>query len=460
VVVNSIAMTLKIKLIIISLLTVTCFVFLIKYFYKDNQKNSRADTLPSIVLQLTQGDSQNIIKVQAKTTSTAVQIINYNFNVALNSGSQVTDIHYFFGNKSEGLGDGNENLTTVNSNRLIKINSDVEPPSPLSTTFQDIVSISFDNAQTGNMLSIPVDSLFAFTAYNSTTGESSALVITGGPFTLSGGLSSSSSSSTQSSSSSVVFSSSSSSVQSSSTSSSSSRQSSSSSAARSSSSSSRQSSSSSVSTPSPSNTPLAEVQVALKLRFQGIMVMPQNTTSQRVKVSLVKEGDEQDNSSFYWAEMLPGYDGTYKGTIGVDSIDYNAKYYIYVKGPKHLQKKFCDSFPQSNAQGFYSCGKAKITLHNGQNDFDFSNIKLLAGDLPEQGSVQNEMIDVYDLGIMRQYVPPICDVEGKKQDCTEAEIATYKQPALIVCDINMDNKIDQQDWSLILASMAVKYDEK
>ncbi|PIX74360.1 hypothetical protein COZ39_00550 [Candidatus Roizmanbacteria bacterium CG_4_10_14_3_um_filter_33_21] len=70
------------------------------------------------------------------------------------------------------------------------------------------------------------------------------------------------------------------------------------------------------------------------------------------------------------------------------------------------------------------------------------------------------MIDVYDLGIMRQYVPPICDVEGKKQDCTEAEIATYKQPALIVCDINMDNKIDQQDWSLILASMAVKYDEK
>jgi len=310
--------------------------------------------------------------------------------------------------------------------------------------------ITFKRKSTLTAISTTNTSIDASTATGDITGTNYQINKTNGQLVIHPRTtSSSSSSSRQSSSSSSTVSSSSSS-----------RQSSSSSAARSSSSSSRQSSSSSVSTPSPSNTPLAEVQVALKLRFQGIMVMPQNTTSQRVKVSLVKEGDEQDNSSFYWAEMLPGYDGTYKGTIGVDSIDYNAKYYIYVKGPKHLQKKFCDSFPQSNAQGFYSCGKAKITLHNGQNDFDFSNIKLLAGDLPEQGSVQNEMIDVYDLGIMRQYVPPICDVEGKKQDCTEAEIATYKQPALIVCDINMDNKIDQQDWSLILASMAVKYDEK
>ena len=427
-VVNSIAMTLKIKLIIISLLTVTCFVFLIKYFYKDNQKNSRADTLPSIVLQLTQGDSQNIIKVQAKTTSTAVQIINYNFNVALNSGSQVTDIHYFFGNKSEGLGDGNENLTTVNSNRLIKINSDVEPPSPLSTTFQDIVSISFDNAQTGNMLSIPVDSLFAFTAYNSTTGESSALVITGGPFTLSGGLSSSSSSSTQSSSSSVVFSSSSSSVQSSSTSSSSSRQSSSSSAARSSSSSSRQSSSAG---------PTPIVLIKMKLRFQGILTKPYDMTPQNVKINVVKEGES--NTGFVETSFDPNYDGTYKGIIDVNPVDYNAKYYIYIKGPKHLQKKFCDALPQLNAQGFYNCSKANISLHEGENDFDFSNIKLLAGDLPEQENMQNGIIDSYDLSFIRSSIAN----------------ATYSD----TCDINLDEKCDWQDWSLMLASMAEKYDE-
>ena len=299
--------------------------------------------------------------------------------------------------------------------------------------------ITFKRKSTLTAISTTNTSIDASTATGDITGTNYQINKTNGQLVIHPRTtSSSSSSSRQSSSSSSTVSSSSSS-----------RQSSSSSAARSSSSSSRQSSSAG---------PTPIVLIKMKLRFQGILTKPYDMTPQNVKINVVKEGES--NTGFVETSFDPNYDGTYKGIIDVNPVDYNAKYYIYIKGPKHLQKKFCDSFPQLNAQGFYSCGKAKITLHNGQNDFDFSNIKLLAGDLPEQGSVQNEMIDVYDLGIMRQYVPPICDVEGKKQDCTEAEIATYKQPALIVCDINMDNKIDQQDWSLILASMAVKYDEK
>jgi len=299
--------------------------------------------------------------------------------------------------------------------------------------------ITFKRKSTLTAISTTNTSIDASTATGDITGTNYQINKTNGQLVIHPRTtSSSSSSSRQSSSSSSTVSSSSSS-----------RQSSSSSAARSSSSSSRQSSSAG---------PTPIVLIKMKLRFQGILTKPYDMTPQNVKINVVKEGES--NTGFVETSFDPNYDGTYKGIIDVNPVDYNAKYYIYIKGPKHLQKKFCDALPQLNAQGFYSCGKAKITLHNGQNDFDFSNIKLLAGDLPEQGSVQNEMIDVYDLGIMRQYVPPICDVEGKKQDCTEAEIATYKQPALIVCDINMDNKIDQQDWSLILASMAVKYDEK
>jgi len=309
--------------------------------------------------------------------------------------------------------------------------------------------ITFKRKSTLTAISTTNTSIDASTATGDITGTNYQINKTNGQLVIHPRTtSSSSSSSRQSSSSSSTVSSSSSSRQSSSSSAARSS-SSSSSAARSSSSSSRQSSSAG---------PTPIVLIKMKLRFQGILTKPYDMTPQNVKINVVKEGES--NTGFVETSFDPNYDGTYKGIIDVNPVDYNAKYYIYIKGPKHLQKKFCDALPQLNAQGFYSCGKAKITLHNGQNDFDFSNIKLLAGDLPEQGSVQNEMIDVYDLGIMRQYVPPICDVEGKKQDCTEAEIATYKQPALIVCDINMDNKIDQQDWSLILASMAVKYDEK
>lgn len=245
----------------------------------------------------------------------------------------------------------------------------------------------------------------------------------------------------------LVTGSSSSSVQSSSSSSSSSRQSSSSSAASSSSSSQQSSSSSSSSAVSnhssssssiPSTTPqITSVLITLKLRFQGILTEPYDMSPQNVKINVVKEGE--NNTGFIETSFNPGGDGTYKGMIGIDPVDYNAKYYIYVKGPKHLQKKFCDLYPQLNAQGFYSCSKAYITLHSGQNYFDFSKIKLLSGDLPEQGSVQNGIIDSYDLSFIRSSIAN----------------ATYHD----ACDINLDKKCDWQDWSLVLASMAEKYDE-
>lgn len=184
-----------------------------------------------------------------------------------------------------------------------------------------------------------------------------------------------------------------------------------------------------------------------------------------VKVKIVKEGDQIDSYSYLTVPFTAMTDtdshGEWKTLFDFELPDPNAKYYVYVKGPKHIQKKFCDANPQINAQKFYSCSKANITFQKGKNNFlDFSNIKLLAGDLPEQGSVQNGIIDSYDIGIMRQYSPPFCDIEGKKQNCTEAEIYAFKKPALPICDINLDNKIDGQDWSAILASMAVKYDEK
>ncbi len=156
-----------------------------------------------------------------------------------------------------------------------------------------------------------------------------------------------------------------------------------------------------------------------------------------MKIAIVKEGEAI--GSYLTGNFSANTQGVWSGSVTTGLPDFGARYYIYVKGPKHLQKRFCDLQPQLNAQGFYNCSRAGISLHGGQNNLDFSKILLLAGDLPQQGTVQNGVIDTYDLSYLRQHV----------------ENYRYESN----CDFNLDRQCNGQDWALILASMAIKYDE-
>ena len=195
----------KIRLGIIFLITIIGIVFFVQYIAFNAQKNSRADTAPTISLSIEQGATQKVVIVKAKLSSGAVNIINYNFHVLFNTASTVTDITYSIGAASAGLGDSNGNLTAVNArtgtNRYIKIFGELGSltPAPLSASYQEVVRITFDTNQTGTMISIPNDQNFTFTAYNPTTFVNTPLAIVGGPFSLEGGTSSSSSSSSSSS---------------------------------------------------------------------------------------------------------------------------------------------------------------------------------------------------------------------------------------------------------------------
>jgi len=352
-----------------------------------------------------------------QTTSFLMATINFTVNSNVVSGTSGT-----FSYKNADIAGENSALT-------------VDKTSP-NTQINKTVTVEGTNSSSSSSIQSSSSSISSSSSAHSSSSSSS-----------SSSRQSSSSSSTHSSSSSSVRSSSSSSSSRISSSSSSSgnrdQSSSSSSHSSSSSSSSRQSSSSSVassasSASSSSSLSQTAAQIILKLRFQGIITEPGDTTPQNVKVSLVNNDGENLNRIIE-STFLAGGDGTYKGTVVFDPIDTNAKYYIYVKGPKHLQKKFCDASPQLNTQGFYNCSKANISLIKGENVFNFSKVKLLSGDLPEQGNVQNGIIDAYDLSFMRSSIAN--NVYSK------------------TCDINLDKKCDWQDWSLILASMAEKYDE-
>ncbi len=114
---------------------------------------------------------------------------------------------------------------------------------------------------------------------------------------------------------------------------------------------------------------------------------------------------------------------------------------IYLKGPKHLQKRICDAVPTETAGGYYHCNYDNIPLTQGVNTLDFTGILLLAGDLPITNGHQNGVIDSEDTSYIRQNF-------GQ----TDSTILTN-------ADLNLDGVIDTQDYSLVIAALSIKYDD-
>lgn len=143
---------------------------------------------------------------------------------------------------------------------------------------------------------------------------------------------------------------------------------------------------------------------------------------------------------FKTADFIAAADGEWSGTAAFDTTGSNYK--VYAKGPKHLQKKICDATPTEIVPGTYRCSTGNIILAVGTNNLDFSGIRLLVGDLPEQGTTgQNGIVDSFDLSFIRQNL-------GKTDPAV-----------LAIGDLNFDGIIDTQDFSLVIASLNVKADE-
>lgn len=177
----------------------------------------------------------------------------------------------------------------------------------------------------------------------------------------------------------------------------------------------------------------------IKLKLQGVAKKPITASPITVKVKLGGRMLAQ-TTAYKTVTFSVGDDGIWSG-----SADFSAPpgdgYMLYVKGPKHLQKKVCDNAATEGSGGTYHCGDGKINLKAGDNALDFSKILMLVGDLPENGT-QNGIIDSYDTSYVRQH------------------LQSTKTDELAIGDVNYDGVIDGQDFSLVLASLSIKYDEE
>ena len=185
----------------------------------------------------------------------------------------------------------------------------------------------------------------------------------------------------------------------------------------------------------------ANLTLNLKLRFQGITRKPNITSSIPVAIRLAGPA-LQSPTAYQIGQFTPSDDGFWSGSVSFN-VPPGGGYRVYIKGPKHLAKKICVAIPTETAAGTYRCSDGNITLSNGVNNIVASQIVLLAGDLPEQGTTgQNGVVDAYDISFVRN------------------NLGSTDPKALAVGDLNLDGIVDSQDFSLILASLSVKYDEE
>jgi len=203
-------------------------------------------------------------------------------------------------------------------------------------------------------------------------------------------------------------------------------------------------------TPTPTQLPGGSVSLNLKLKFQGVMRESSNANQRTMKVRIKVAGGNLSSPVSVNADFTLTNNRNsdtdaliWNGTVNLPAqVTPGQKYYLLIKGPKHIQKKICDNNPSETTDGSYRCqGGGTITFSSGQNNLDFSKIYLLAGDLPVNGA-QNGVVDSLDTSYIRNNLG--------KTDPTVVSIA----------DLNLDGKVDTQDWSMVLYALSVKTDEE
>jgi hypothetical protein len=183
------------------------------------------------------------------------------------------------------------------------------------------------------------------------------------------------------------------------------------------------------------------VALALKIKLQGVSKKPAKADPINVQVKLAG-GSLTAATEYKTISFTVNDAGEWSGKASFDKIPTGSGYRVYIKGPKHISKKVCDAAPTEATPGSYHCGDGKITLQAGDNTLDFSKIIQLGGDLSEAGGKQNGIIDAYDTTFVR------------------TNLGTSDASKIAIGDINFDGGIDTLDYSMVLQSLSIKYDEE
>jgi len=168
------------------------------------------------------------------------------------------------------------------------------------------------------------------------------------------------------------------------------------------------------------------------VKFQGIT---QKRADQKVKVRVQKGGLDK---TFEGVTVVADDSGVYSGKVTLVDVPPDSGYKIFIKGPKHLAKKFCQS-----GQTERCVGEGNITLVVGENNMDFSGEILEAGDVPDpnDGGRQNGVVNSVDYSLVQN------------------RIGSSLPEDLVIADLNLDEIVNSVDVIMLRNTLETKYEE-
>lgn len=145
-----------------------------------------------------------------------------------------------------------------------------------------------------------------------------------------------------------------------------------------------------TSTPSPTPEP-DKAEINFKVSLQGVDDSSEVVSNPLTEV-VIKAGFSTV-VEFSGVELIPDEGKKFRGKVSLD--EWDDTYSIYVKGNRHLSRKFC-----ADGQTKKCSGQGNINLVEGVNEFDFSGRPLQPGDIVQSGD-QADLINDGDFQFLQ-----------------------------------------------------------
>jgi hypothetical protein len=174
--------------------------------------------------------------------------------------------------------------------------------------------------------------------------------------------------------------------------------------------------------------------MTFKIKFTG--VSDKAAEGAKAKIRFTRGATDLETSPI---EFVHIGDGIYEATITLKTyLPAGSGYTIYVKGEKHLARRFCSSSGQSQR----CVGNGNITIPTtGTSVFDFTKLALEPGDLPPQDG----KVDSTDFAKIISLLNKLCS------DLTENEKA--------VADLDYNGCVNIRDAFFMRKTLETKFDE-
>lgn len=181
----------------------------------------------------------------------------------------------------------------------------------------------------------------------------------------------------------------------------------------------------------------SNIKIKVKAKLQGINKSP--SRAKKIKMSLSFHGPQKNKQDFVDIEFEADDNGVYTGEVLANKLVAGEGFKLFIKPPMHIQKRFCHAIPTGGINYHCSSSDLGFALAEGENLLDLSEVPLLAGDLPLP---QNSILNAQDIGVL------IKCISDRTEECIQKT------------DVNYDGATNGTDFTIVINSMAIKYDDE